>query len=127
MHSKEETAFSKSPTRKVLLEPCVVVSFVRFAWYVSKKVGTNTNKIVTVNTKRKCFKEKQHLKASNVDAIEAFHRSHSDGDRHRLWKLAEAYGLGVTVGSDFHSFNGGHRPGHMPVVINALPKLISSA
>ena len=69
----------------------------------------------------------QHLKASNVDAIEAFHRSHSDDDRHRLWKLAEAYGLGVTVGSDFHSFNGGHRPGHMPVVINALPELISSA
>ena len=69
----------------------------------------------------------QHLKGSNVDAIEAFHRSHSDDDRHRLWKLAEAYGLGVTVGSDFHSFNGGHRPGHMPVVINALPKLISSA
>ena len=69
----------------------------------------------------------QHLKSSKVDAIEAFHRSHSDDDRHRLWKLAEAYGLGVTVGSDFHSFWGGHRPGHMPVVLKSLPELISSA
>ena len=31
----------------------------------------------------------QHLKDSNVDAIEAFHRSHSDEERHRLWMLAE--------------------------------------
>jgi len=69
----------------------------------------------------------QHLKASNVDAVEAFHRSHTDNDRHRLWELAQAYGLGVTVGSDFHSFRGGHRPGHMPVVIKSLPELISSA
>jgi len=69
----------------------------------------------------------QHLKASKVDAIEAFHRSHSDEERHCLWKLAEKYGLGVTVGSDFHSFNGGHRPGHMPVIIRSLPELISSA
>ena len=69
----------------------------------------------------------QHLKASNVDAIEAFHRSHSDEDRHRLWTLAEQHGLGVTVGSDFHSFRGGHRPGHMPVIVKSLPELISSA
>ena len=69
----------------------------------------------------------QHLRASNVDAIEAFHRSHSDEERHRLWVLAEQYGLGVTVGSDFHSFNGGHRPGHMPVIARSLPALISSA
>ena len=69
----------------------------------------------------------QHLKSSKVDAIEAFHRSHSDEERHRLWMLAEQYGLGVTVGSDFHSFNGGHRPGHMPVIVRSLPALISSA
>jgi len=69
----------------------------------------------------------QHLKASGVDAIEAFHRSHSDDERHQLWKLAEQYGLGITVGSDFHSFRGGHRPGHMPVVVKSLPTLISSA
>ena len=69
----------------------------------------------------------QHLKASNVDAIEAFHRSHSDEERYRLWVLAEQYGLGVTVGSDFHSFKGGHRPGHMPVIVKSLPALISSA
>ena len=69
----------------------------------------------------------QHLKASKVDAIEAFHRSHSDDERHRIWTLAEKNGLGVTVGSDFHSFNGGHRPGHMPVIIKSLPELISSA
>ena len=69
----------------------------------------------------------QHLKASGVDAIEAFHRSHSDDERHQLWKLAEKYGLGITVGSDFHSFSGGHRPGHMPVVVKSLPALISSA
>ncbi|MED5291414.1 MAG: hypothetical protein VX778_04215, partial [Candidatus Thermoplasmatota archaeon] len=69
----------------------------------------------------------QHLKASGVDAIEAFHRSHSDDERHQLWKLAEKYGLGITVGSDFHSFRGGHRPGHMPVVVKNLPALISSA
>ena len=69
----------------------------------------------------------QHLKASGVDAIEAFHRSHSDDERHQLWKLAEQYGLGITVGSDFHSFTGGHRPGHMPVVVKSLPTLISSA
>ncbi|MEC7253389.1 MAG: PHP domain-containing protein [Candidatus Thermoplasmatota archaeon] len=68
----------------------------------------------------------QHLKVSGVDAIEAFHRSHSDEDRHRLWKLAQKHGLGVTVGSDFHSFNGGHRPGHMPVVVKSLPELIAS-
>ena len=69
----------------------------------------------------------QHLKASGVDAIEAFHRSHSDDERHQLWKLAEQYGLAITVGSDFHSFRGGHRPGHMPVVVKSLPALISSA
>ena len=69
----------------------------------------------------------QHLKASGVDAIEAFHRSHSDDERHLLWKLADQYGIGITVGSDFHSFRGGHRPGHMPVVIKSLPALISLA
>ena len=69
----------------------------------------------------------QHLKASKVDAIEAFHRSQSDDERHRLWELAEQYGLNVTVGSDFHSFRGGHRPGHMPVIVKSLPELISSA
>lgn len=69
----------------------------------------------------------QHLKASKVDAIEAFHRSQSDAERHRLWELAEQHGLNVTVGSDFHSFRGGHRPGHMPVIVKSLPELISSA
>ena len=69
----------------------------------------------------------QHLKASNVDAIEAFHRSQSDEERYRIWKLAEQYNLRVTVGSDFHSFRGGHRPGHMPVIVRSLPQLISSA
>ena len=69
----------------------------------------------------------QHLKASNVDAIEAFHRSQSDEERYRIWKLAEQYNLRVTVGSDFHSFRGGHRPGHMPVIVRSLPELISSA
>ena len=69
----------------------------------------------------------QHLKASNVDAIEAFHRSHTDDDRYQLWKLAQKYGLSVTVGSDFHSFHGGHRPGHMPVVVKSLPDLIALA
>ncbi|MGB1793880.1 MAG: PHP domain-containing protein, partial [Candidatus Poseidoniaceae archaeon] len=49
----------------------------------------------------------QHLKASKVDAIEAFHRSQSDEERYRIWKLAEQYNLRVTVGSDFHSFRGG--------------------
>ena len=69
----------------------------------------------------------QHLKASKVDAIEAFHRSQSDEERYRIWKLAEQYNLRVTVGSDFHSFRGGHRPGHMPVIVRSLPELISSA
>lgn len=68
----------------------------------------------------------QHLKASGVDAVEAFHRSHTDDDRHRLWNLAKHYGLGVTVGSDFHSFERGHRPGNMPVVVKNLPELIAS-
>ena len=68
----------------------------------------------------------QHLKASGVDAVEAFHRSHTDNDRHRLWNLAKHYGLGVTVGSDFHSFERGHRPGNMPVVVKNLPELIAS-
>ena len=68
----------------------------------------------------------QHLKASGVDAVEAFHRSHTDYDRHRLWNLAKHYGLGVTVGSDFHSFERGHRPGNMPVVVKNLPELIAS-
>ena len=47
----------------------------------------------------------------------AFHHGHSDDERHQLWKLAEQYGLAITVGSDFHSFRGGHRPGHIPVVV----------
>ena len=68
----------------------------------------------------------QHLKASGVDAVEAFHRSHTDNDRHLLWNLAKQYGLGVTVGSDFHSFERGHRPGNMPVVVKNLPELIAS-
>ena len=68
----------------------------------------------------------QHLKESKVDAIEAFHRSHSDEERHSIWQAATKAGLGVTVGSDFHTPNWGHRPGHMPVIELALPALIVS-
>jgi predicted metal-dependent phosphoesterase TrpH len=68
----------------------------------------------------------QHLKESKVDAIEAFHRSHSDEERHSIWQAATKAGLGVTVGSDFHTPKWGHRPGHMPVIESALPALIVS-
>jgi hypothetical protein len=52
--------------------------------------------------------------------------SHSDEERHSIWQAATKVGLGVTVGSDFHTPNWGHRPGHMPVIESALPELIVS-
>jgi predicted metal-dependent phosphoesterase TrpH len=42
------------------------------------------------------------LRASGLDALEAFHSDHDDRERARYVQLADALGLLVTGGSDFH-------------------------
>ena len=66
----------------------------------------------------------QFLKDVKCDAVEAFHRSHDDEYRFRLWEAAKRNNLKVTVGSDFHGTSYGQMPGNMAVIIDDLPELI---
>ena len=58
---------------------------------------------------------------SGVDAIECFHRSHSDKYRFELWSAARDAGLSVTCGSDFHGIMYNQTPGRMAVPAATLP------
>jgi len=58
---------------------------------------------------------------SGVDAIECFHRSHSDKYRFELWSAARDAGLSVTCGSDFHGKMYNQTPGRMAVPAATLP------
>jgi len=58
---------------------------------------------------------------AGVDAIECFHRSHSDAYRHELWSAAKKAELGVTCGSDFHGRMYNQSPGRMAVPLSTLP------
>lgn len=51
------------------------------------------------------------LNKSGVDAVEAFHSSHSDNYRHELLLGARKQGLSVTTGSDFHGTTHNSRSG----------------
>ena len=64
---------------------------------------------------------------SGVDAIECFHRSHSDAYRFQLWSAAKAAGLSVTCGSDFHGTLYNHTPGRMAVPTVTLPASLKSS
>lgn len=48
------------------------------------------------------------LAEAGLDAIEAFHSDHSNGDTEHYLSMARKYGLKVTGGSDFH---GANKPG----------------
>ena len=61
---------------------------------------------------------------SGVDAIECFHRSHSDAYRFQLWSAAKESGLSVTCGSDFHGMKYNQMPGRMAVPTATLPPLL---
>lgn len=62
----------------------------------------------------------EKLNALGVDAVEAVHRSHSDGYRHELTVEALKHGMAVSVGSDFHGLSYQARPGNMPLQTNTL-------
>ena len=64
---------------------------------------------------------------SGVDAIECFHRSHSDAYRFQLWSAAKDSGLSVTCGSDFHGTMYNQMPGRMAVPITTLPTSIKNS
>jgi predicted metal-dependent phosphoesterase TrpH len=64
---------------------------------------------------------------SDVDAIECFHRSHSDAYRFELWSAAKDSGLSVTCGSDFHGTQYNQTPGHMAVPIVTLPASLKTS
>jgi predicted metal-dependent phosphoesterase TrpH len=57
----------------------------------------------------------------NVDAIECFHRSHSDPYRFALLTAIRNHGLRSTVGSDFHGLSSQQTPGNMPIPVADLP------
>lgn len=58
---------------------------------------------------------------SGVDAIECFHRSHSDAYRFELWSAAKDSGLSATCGSDFHGQMFNQAPGRVAVPTITLP------
>lgn len=58
---------------------------------------------------------------AGVDAIECFHRSHTDAYRYELWFAAKNADLGVTCGSDFHGRMYNQAPGRMAVPCLTLP------
>ena len=60
------------------------------------------------------------LKKSGVDAVEAFHSSHSDVYRHELLTAARLQGLSVTTGSDFHGTDHNSRSGKSLVPLSDL-------
>ena len=60
------------------------------------------------------------LKESGVDAVEAFHSSHSDVYRHELLCMARLQGLSVTTGSDFHGTEHNSRSGKSLVPLSDL-------
>jgi predicted metal-dependent phosphoesterase TrpH len=64
---------------------------------------------------------------SGVDAIECFHRSHSDAYRFQLWSAAKDSGLSVTCGSDFHGMMYNQTPGRMAVPTATLPLSIKNS
>ena len=59
-----------------------------------------------------------------VDSIEAFHRSHPDFYRFKIWEECKKQNLAVSCGSDFHGTDYGHLPGRMPVPVSGLHALI---
>ncbi len=63
----------------------------------------------------------EYLSRLGCDAIEVFHRSHSDEYRFELLTAAKNANLGVTVGSDFHGQTHGHTPGNMVVTKTFMP------
>ena len=63
---------------------------------------------------------------SGVDAIECFHRSHSDAYRFQLWSAAKDSGLSVTCGSDFHGTRYNQMPGRMAVPTMTLPPSLNN-
>ena len=62
-----------------------------------------------------------------VDAIECFHRSHSDAYRFQLWSAAKGSGLSVTCGSDFHGTQYNQTPGRMAVPTMTLPASLKNS
>ena len=62
----------------------------------------------------------EFCKEIGVDAIEAFHRSHSDEYRYELWQACRNIGLQVSCGSDFHGQSYAQLPGRMPTPIDDL-------
>jgi len=65
----------------------------------------------------------EYLHDLGCDAVEVFHRSHYDAYRVELFAEAKKWGLGVTVGSDFHGLSFGHHPGNMVVTKDFMPQL----
>jgi len=66
------------------------------------------------------------LQNHDIEAVEAFHRSHPDWYRYELSEACPNFGLKCTVGSDFHTEEEGHRPGHMPAIAALLPEQLPS-
>ena len=64
---------------------------------------------------------------SGVDAIECFHRSHSDAYRFQLWSAAKDSGLSVTCVSDFHGMMYNQTPGRMAVPTATLPLSVKNS
>ena len=60
------------------------------------------------------------LRDLGVDGVEAVHRSHTDAYRLELMEGAAQFGLGISVGSDFHGLDYQSRPGHMPALRHRL-------
>lgn len=65
-------------------------------------------------------------KQAGVDAIECFHRSHSDAYRFALWTASKAAGLCITCGSDFHGIDFNQAPGRMAVPFASLPDVLTT-
>lgn len=90
-----------------------------------KKFGGITSLAHPVNYGVETEKLLPYLKNVQVDAIEAFHRSHDSKYRHELLNASRNIGIGVTTGSDFHGTDHNFNAGRALVPISDLPEFFT--